>query len=604
MQADLEKLIRAVVESPDDDSPRLAFADAIDQAGQPGRAEFIRVQCECASLGYGHARAAELELRARELLKGNESAWSGAPSLTFGATPFYWRGFISSLTLAQHARPDLEAYDPIWASNPVTALRVDSAWLAAELMCRPGLARLHTLTVAGQRLASSEPFDELFDDRGPLLPALRKLVFFGVNWAESTLAALANTRRLPALEALTLNLVSTTELQALVSGASLRSLKELTLDIGGGGKDADAMLGLLGSAAWNASLEVLSLKALISKLGGAALAAGGPYPLLRELSLAGSPVEQPGLTALVKTKRMPALSRLSLSRTGATSSTIRALAAGPLFAKLTRLDLSQNKRLDDKALEPLLSSPCDLVLESLTLRETPVSLAGYHALTRRLGPIVEGLDERALEKTAALVSKSAVAKGNPPPKAQGVKFADDNLRLIVIDALRERGLLPGFDRETFYRVELGKKKVPEPKQAVDKHVLSHLLATAIAPELACKLEELVWDGGQDVFQDVWPEWDGEDQTFSLRSLAGIEGLTSLKKLVILNGNLIADWAPLGLSSSLERLVVAGGEVKLEPLRAAPALRSLELTDVVGREQPANSAALTALEQRGVKVSWT
>ena len=50
---DREALIRAVCAHPDEDTPRLAFADWLDEYGDEGdrvRARFIRVQCEMTTL--------------------------------------------------------------------------------------------------------------------------------------------------------------------------------------------------------------------------------------------------------------------------------------------------------------------------------------------------------------------------------------------------------------------------------------------------------------------------------------------------------------------------------------------------------------------------
>lgn len=42
------QLLRAILEKPEDDAPRLIYADWLEEDGQPERAEFIRVQCELA----------------------------------------------------------------------------------------------------------------------------------------------------------------------------------------------------------------------------------------------------------------------------------------------------------------------------------------------------------------------------------------------------------------------------------------------------------------------------------------------------------------------------------------------------------------------------
>jgi len=65
---DLEALHRAVLEHPDDDTPRLVYADWLEEHGDP-RGEFIRVQCELARMGYDDPRRPDFEKRQRELAK-------------------------------------------------------------------------------------------------------------------------------------------------------------------------------------------------------------------------------------------------------------------------------------------------------------------------------------------------------------------------------------------------------------------------------------------------------------------------------------------------------------------------------------------------------
>ncbi len=80
-----ENFLADIIEHPDDDVPRLIFADWLDDNGDPDRAEFIRVQCEMARLRAGPAgpvpadspwlmndrRYQALERRERELLVGD-----------------------------------------------------------------------------------------------------------------------------------------------------------------------------------------------------------------------------------------------------------------------------------------------------------------------------------------------------------------------------------------------------------------------------------------------------------------------------------------------------------------------------------------------------
>jgi uncharacterized protein (TIGR02996 family) len=53
---DRDAILRAIGQAPDDDAPRLVYADWLDECKEPARAELIRVQCELARLGTGTLR--------------------------------------------------------------------------------------------------------------------------------------------------------------------------------------------------------------------------------------------------------------------------------------------------------------------------------------------------------------------------------------------------------------------------------------------------------------------------------------------------------------------------------------------------------------------
>lgn len=81
-----EQLLRAILEQPDDDTVRLAFADCLDENGDHDRAEFIRLQIAAAAKGDGgtywslHGTAGK-PTRFGDLVK-NEP-WGNAPSLEY-----------------------------------------------------------------------------------------------------------------------------------------------------------------------------------------------------------------------------------------------------------------------------------------------------------------------------------------------------------------------------------------------------------------------------------------------------------------------------------------------------------------------------------------
>src|ERR1041385_6917015 len=68
-------LFRAVCDSPDDDLPRLVFADYLDECGDRDRAEFIRLQCQLARMQPWEDGYVAAELRAESLFRRNIHRW-------------------------------------------------------------------------------------------------------------------------------------------------------------------------------------------------------------------------------------------------------------------------------------------------------------------------------------------------------------------------------------------------------------------------------------------------------------------------------------------------------------------------------------------------
>lgn len=95
-------MLAAIRETPDEDTPRLAYADWLDEHGDADRAEFIRVQCAVARLPDDDPGRCHAEVRERQLLAKHAVEWT-KPELPFqnweyaGDEPFlaiYRRGFL------------------------------------------------------------------------------------------------------------------------------------------------------------------------------------------------------------------------------------------------------------------------------------------------------------------------------------------------------------------------------------------------------------------------------------------------------------------------------------------------------------------------------
>lgn len=101
-------LLRGVCETPDDDTPRLAYADWLDEHEQPEPAEFVRVQCEkerLRSVAGGnhedHPRAEEncvLCAKATALGRREEALWTAENARAWGLGE-KWRHTLHARTL-------------------------------------------------------------------------------------------------------------------------------------------------------------------------------------------------------------------------------------------------------------------------------------------------------------------------------------------------------------------------------------------------------------------------------------------------------------------------------------------------------------------------
>jgi uncharacterized protein (TIGR02996 family) len=97
-----ETLIGAIAAHPREDIPRLAFADWLEENGEPERAEFVRVQCEADRRRAGTRRRSDLLNRAEELLAEHQREWLGSWSEHLIDWEFR-RGFLSRVRMSATA---------------------------------------------------------------------------------------------------------------------------------------------------------------------------------------------------------------------------------------------------------------------------------------------------------------------------------------------------------------------------------------------------------------------------------------------------------------------------------------------------------------------
>src|SRR4051812_25441081 len=91
-----EAFLAEIRASPEDDVPRLVFADWLEDHGDPARAEFIRAQVQMARMNWREPGYSELKERSRKRLVEHHKDWlAGYPPelLTAHRGPAFRRGF-------------------------------------------------------------------------------------------------------------------------------------------------------------------------------------------------------------------------------------------------------------------------------------------------------------------------------------------------------------------------------------------------------------------------------------------------------------------------------------------------------------------------------
>jgi uncharacterized protein (TIGR02996 family) len=144
-------LLQAILEDPEDDTPRLIYADWLEENGDEARAEFIRLQCALARMPEADPRRPDLHEREAELLDTHAIAWRRAlPAWTRQLRCDFRRGFVAEVTASGTAF--LEGGETLLQATPLEGgcLQFESGQLPT-LLDSPLLLRLRRLTLGTHR---------------------------------------------------------------------------------------------------------------------------------------------------------------------------------------------------------------------------------------------------------------------------------------------------------------------------------------------------------------------------------------------------------------------------------------------------------------------
>jgi uncharacterized protein (TIGR02996 family) len=212
-----EPFLRAICENPEDDTVRLAYADWLDENGDPERAEFIRVHVE---RGRANARGPKQDPRvgrAWDLRQKHEAGWrSELPKLQGVTWGRLLRGFIGE-AVVDRDEVLLTRGNEIFTTTPIQYLHLRKCddHTAAEALRLPVLSNLRGLRVAVDLLSAA--WDALITS--PCFTNLRHLIVehpapIILQADDAALRRLARSQGLPRLGLLHLGLDIGSEVRA------------------------------------------------------------------------------------------------------------------------------------------------------------------------------------------------------------------------------------------------------------------------------------------------------------------------------------------------------------------------------------------------------
>ena len=162
-------------------------------------------------------------------------------------------------------------------------------------------------------------------------------------------------------------------------------------------------------------------------------------------------------------------------------------------------------------------------LTVLGLKKNP-----FETLPKIMGKIPKRVLDLEL-RNRALFDAKAKQKLSEYPEGDFLFESDLNFKLLVIQKLmyEDEVLLPKFNIYDFAKThdidieERGYELLPE--------AVEYFKNIKIPSSLLIDIEELYPDGGSEIYSQLYPFWDGEDDCFDVKSIADIEYLPRLKR---------------------------------------------------------------------------
>ncbi len=396
-----EAFQEAIFQEPDDDAVRLIYADWLDENGEPFWAEFIRVQCELATLtpaSEDFVRLKEREEEMQMLLPDQELApplehMVDELDLASGYSHSYRRGFPSTFYLEPY-EPDAlteaelhqicERLETVIVQSAIQGLELEDfqAKQLEILFQHRVMKRVNDLTVQWWDEWVDEEDDSLADHAAVVASAtnlsrLRSLKL-ETMFTDDTLQALTHSPHMKNLESFefTPSDVTPEGFEIFATSPMAKRLRSLTC---GYTRLSGEQLEALTTVVWP-QLYSLEMDWNLTPEALQVLAKSQAFPNLVSLELRSNQMGLSEVEALCQNECWQ-LRSLDLSYCELRSRDARLLARSPLVEQLRSLSLSSN-RIGSQGLEALSKSPLLRELRQLDLSFNELTAGKAQALNR------------------------------------------------------------------------------------------------------------------------------------------------------------------------------------------------------------------------------
>ena len=379
---DEQVLLSTIIAAPDDDRPRLAYADWLDERGRRDRARLIRVQIELARLPRSEGEPTALEVEEEQLEAVCAESMPRLDGIEWGG---FYRGLVESVFPDTPAsfRRHAGSIAGVGSVYRVAFDTLDDFAVLAEVPVLRRFTDLSCYVDGSEYLRNGDPNHRFNADIGkvfesPNCPRLRRLSLHGCQVGPSGAKALADCPRLDSLTSLDLmdNYIGDEGMAALAASPNLAALRSLVValnDLGPTGVEALAMSESLGGLE-NLYLGESGTK-MIGPAAGLALGRSPHLTRLRRLKIHDD-IGATGAAALAQAPNLAGLTDLDITCV-IDAEGVQALAASPYLRRLKTLYLVW---IGDEGAKALARSPVLDSLEELWLQGSGMTDEGARAL--------------------------------------------------------------------------------------------------------------------------------------------------------------------------------------------------------------------------------